>query len=349
MLGVVLVGFFSLQAILFRLPFPVPGISKGEIRDSRLDQIRGLAMIGIVLIHIHSYFAFFHPNEPNITHWTLFLSNLSRFSVPVFIFGSSLYLKKKDDYWKSKVFSLFLPYLAASIAGYFIKYDSKTILDFIFKLSVGQVFAPYYFVPLLFQFYIIFYLIPERLLSGINLRILTVVCVTLNFLSNVNLLNPFLPDWYHSISVFNYCAFFAFGLLIKDRKIIPSVSKNSSVYLLILFTFGIGLVVLAALSFSGVEVKNHHLFYPVFGFLILNRILPVSDSYSFNKALSFIGRNSLFIFLLHPFVIHSMHKFDPLSFGGPVLGYMITLILNVGIPCTIASVTTARKERLSNR
>lgn len=38
-----------------------------------------------------------------------------------------------------------------------------------------------------------------------------------------------------------------------------------------------------------------------------------------------------------------MHSFDPYTFGGPFLGYIVTMILNVGIPIGIAIIVQKGK------
>ncbi len=317
--GIVLTGFYALQVLIFKTPFQVPNFINQNTRDTRLDQIRGFAMIGIVMIHIHSYFYFFHPKEPNVTNWTLFLSNLSRFSVPVFVFGSSLYLKIKPGYWKTKFIGLVLPYTLASIVGYLIKYKDWAFLDFTLKLITGQVFAPYYFVPLLFQFYILFFILPSFLKEGRWLTITVVLFLFLNFLSK------------------------------QESFSTKHLSANRFQVLSVSITLSISVLILGSISFNGIEIKNHHHFYPIATVIIFHSILSNDESLIFVRLVSFIGKNSLFIFLIHPFVIHTMHSWDPYSFGGPIPGYLVTLFLNLSIPSVFALMIKTLQQRFSNR
>ncbi|TGN14546.1 acyltransferase family protein [Leptospira ilyithenensis] len=348
--GIVLTGFYALQVLIFKTPFQVPDFINQNTRDTRLDQIRGFAMIGIVMIHIHSYFYFFHPKEPNVTNWTLLLSNLSRFSVPVFIFGSSLYLKIKPGYWKTKFTSLVLPYTFASAVGYLIKYKEWAFLDFALKLITGQVFAPYYFVPLLFQFYILFFILPSFLKEGKWLTITVVLFLFLNFLSNINVFNGLLPTWYGPISILNYLGFFGLGLLLKQGSFSPKhLPSNRFQILSVSIVLCISVLIVGSLSFNGIEIKNHHLFYPIAMVIIFHSVLSNNENLLLVKLVSFIGKNSLFIFLIHPFVIHTMHSWDPYSFGGPILGYLVTLFLNLSIPSVIALMIKTLRQRFSNQ
>lgn len=348
LLGIVLVSLYGLIACFFRFPSTIPYSTARGTRDGRLDQMRGIAMIGIVCIHIHSYFAFFHPEDFAITKWTLFISNLSRFSVPVFIFGSSLYLNQKDDYWQSKFKSLLLPYTFACVLGYLIKYQSYSITDFTIRYLTGSIFAPFYFVPLLIQFYIIYFFLPKRFMTDSMLKLFLSASLIVNLLSNLNSFNNLLPDWYEPLSIFNFIFFFFLGLFLKSN----SVSNSSKIQyqlesLIILFLCGI--VILYIFTLQNINLKNHHLAYPLLAILILNHLLPLSAGNLIYRSLAFIGKNSLYIFLLHPFVIHYMHAIDPYFFVNPFLGFFITLALNLGIPSGVAYLITYRLQISSNR
>ncbi|PJZ44175.1 acyltransferase family protein [Leptospira brenneri] len=349
LLGIILAGLGSLYLWAFKLPYSIPHPqTSSHGRETRFDVLRGFAMIGIVMIHIHSYFQFFHPADTSVIRTTLFFSNLSRFSVPLFILTSAIFLRKKEGYWVSKIKNLLIPYTLASIIGYFIKYNDYTVLEFLQFYILGKVFAPFYFVPLLMQFYIFFYIFEKFLLNHQYTKVLLLVTFLVNLASNLGIFDSILPKDYHSISIFNYIFFFQLGIQIglsKDEKHRPT--ENVS-FLFGTFFFVFLFFLICFSGVYGIDFKNHHLIYPSFVFLAIWEILP-----KFNQKLativSFIGNNSLFIFLLHPFVIHTMHSFDPYSFGGPFLGYIVTLILNVGIPTGIAVIVQKGKSLYQSR
>ncbi len=346
--GFVFVGLYGIVGLVFQFPRTLPYSISTSLRDERLDQMRGLAMIAIVSIHIHSYFSFFHPNDRNITFYTLFLSNLSRFSVPVFIFGSSLFLKVRPDFWMNKFKSLLLPYSLASLAGYFIKYQNYSILDFSIRYLTGSVFAPYYFVPLLFQFYLIFFLIPKQLFVGRRLNFFIILSLILNVLSNIGIFDKLMPAWYAPISIFNYIFFFALGIYIRNGKT-QLIKSEKTMRIALVCLFLCFLVLILFFSLKQIDFKNHHLVYPILIIFLLNSLFNSESKNVFSVALSFIGRNSLYIFLLHPFVIHQMHAFDPYVLINPYFGYIITLILNVGIPSFVAYLITYPWGNFSNQ
>lgn len=281
-------------------------------------------MIGIVIIHIHSYFAFFHPKE-EVVRYTLSLSNLARFSVPVFILSSGAFLKLGEGYWQKKLKSLFLPFLLASLLGYFLKYQNKSVLEFVFKFFTGSVFAPYYFVPLLFQFYLLFQILRGRIVLPI-----LVLALLLNLVSNLGLIP--LPSPFREMSFLNFVFFFCLGITYKRFFYDPNPKITSHHWILISALS----VLIVFLSYGlGIELKNHHLGYPICMFFVLVWIGNQISANWFKATISYVGKNSIAVFLLHPFVIHLMHMFDPFALGGPVLGYAITLFLNVAIPLLV--------------
>ncbi|PJZ83346.1 acyltransferase family protein [Leptospira harrisiae] len=336
LLGIILTGLAALYIWVFQIPYSLPHpLASNEGRESRFDVLRGFAMIGIVIIHIHSYFQFFHPNDSVVIRTTLFFSNLSRFSVPLFILTSAIFLRKKTGYWTSKVKNLLLPYTLASIAGYLIKYHNYNILEFLQFYSLGKVFAPYYFVPLLLQFYIFYYVFEKILTNRAISKPVLIVSILLNLSSNLGFFDSILPKEYHSISIFNYIFFFVLGIQLGFSHEQKNKAKAEVSLLLGILT----LVFLFLLTlFSGVyfsDFKNHHMVYPIFFFLLIWELIPKFNK-TFSNWISFVGNQSLFIFLLHPFVIHTMHSIDPYALGGPFIGYIVTLVLNVGIPILTA-------------
>lgn len=344
LLGIILTGFGALYLWVFQVPYSLPHpLPTKQGRESRFDILRGFAMIGIVMIHIHSYFQFFHPADELVIKTTLFFSNLSRFSVPLFILTSAIFLRKKKGYWISKLKNLLLPYTFASIIGYLVKYNNYHLLEFLQFFCLGKVFAPFYFVPLLIQFYILFYLFEKLLTNRKISKLILFLSFVTNLASNLGFFDRILPADYHSISILNYNFFFILGIqigLAEEKQNKPKT--DVSILFGTLTLMFIGFLMLFSFAYS-VDFKNHHLIYPIFFFFVLWEVIP-KISKTICNWISYIGNNSLFIFLLHPFVIHMMHSFDPYIFGGPFLGYIVTLTLNVGIPIVTAIIIQKGKS-----
>lgn len=61
------------------------------------------------------------------------------------------------DYWRPKIFSLLIPYLGVSFLAACIKLQTlPSITEYLNGILLGSWCAPYYFVPLLVSFYLMF-------------------------------------------------------------------------------------------------------------------------------------------------------------------------------------------------
>jgi hypothetical protein len=357
-----IIGLLLLLLLLLQKPFRdfLIGSSKSSAnskikeRSQAIDILRGFAMCGIVLIHVDSYILYYHP-ENSITFFSRAVANLSRFSVPTFIISSGIFLswKTKREFWKARLIHLILPYSIFCMAGYFTKYpptDGWTT-DFVVRYFSGSIFEPYYYVPLLLQFYFLYSLFfKENHLWNSNLRYIVLFsALILNLLSN-----HFLPESetlkkIEPLLFSNFIFFFALGVLSKpilsssllfsyffnQIKIKYSLYLLSGIYIIYIITTTIQ----TRFGFS-----NHFIFYPIVSFLILFN-LGIKMEKSNNKAVltinqifSHIGKNSLFIFLAHPILIHILHAFDPFSLGGKYISYFIIFVLNISIPLGIGEI-----------
>lgn len=303
-----------------------------KIRDNRLDFIRGLAMSGIVMIHVNSYFEFFHSLETAPVLLTLVLSNLSRFSVPVFIFSAGYFSRDKSfvEYWKPKIFSIFIPYLIFSTIGFFVKFPNWDFSNFVNCILFGKSLTPYYFIPLLFQFYLLYYAI-LKFIPPQNMWLVSIIALLSNILSNEGYLN-LLPLSYEPISIFNFIFFFVIGIQFSKLGFNKIENTKYELFIVrILFFVSFCYVVYISI-FNLVHLKNHTILYPCLTFMFLYslKVIPwISDK------MSIVGKESMGIFLLHPFLIHFMHAVDPYFWGGSYLSILIVWILNIILPLII--------------
>ncbi len=319
-------------------------------RNTAIDFTRGIAMISIVLIHIDSYFQFFHPNDFE-TYITRLIANFSRFCVPAFIFSSGFFLSYKgaNPYWTSKLKSLFLPYLIISIIGYFTKYPPFEFFETIVKkIIMGQVFQPYYYVALLFQFYFLFAVFFKNYKSWSKTKFSLILFFSalINFWSNHYFPKPneFVKS-IEAISFTNYIFYFVLGLsaktLLTNKMDFLNAIKPLRVKLILSISAFLYLIPVTYYTFKmKIEVSNHFLFYPIVSFVLITYLgLYFETRTNFLKKLydvfCFIGENSLAIFLLHPMTIHLMHTFDPYSLGGKYISYFVTLAINIILPLLV--------------
>ena len=313
-------------------------------RSGALDAIRGISMIGIVLIHVHSYISYYHP-EDSILNFTRSIANLSRFSVPIFIITSGIHLSFKGyrEYVNARLYHLILPYTIFCFIGYPTKYSLSldSLHDFGFRYITGTIFEPYYYIPLILQFYILFFLFEKFFSqSAIRLWLLLGISFGINFLSNL-----FFPKGnFLELSTFtNFIFFFSLGYsgrnLLRNPKYFLNYFETNQLKWLLLFILAlcIGTILFFTLS-AGFALSNHSLLYPTICFFLMY-YLSIQREIKGKKAifsiLEYIGKNSLFIFLGHPIFIHIQHSWDPYAFGGRELSWLVILFLNLGVPLSI--------------
>jgi probable poly-beta-1,6-N-acetyl-D-glucosamine export protein len=351
--GIILLVFLILIFPSFKKLFILNNdslLTKPE-RNKAIDFTRGIAMTAIVVIHIDSYFQFFHPTDIE-TYYTRMIANLSRFCVPAFILSSAFFLSYKGAnlYWTGKLKSLFIPYVIIAVIGFFTKYPPFSFFQEILpKLLLGQVFQPYYYVVLLFQFYFLYVAFFKNISTWSQKKF--VLVLVLSALINV-WSNHFFPKtnvFFQTIEVISFTNFlFYFVLGLSAKRIFTSkveflepFQKNKFYKWAILISILLYLIPVIYFTFTTkIEVSNHFLFYPIVCFLLITLLGLFFESKSLQteklfSIFCYIGENSLAVFLLHPMVIHLMHMFDPYYLGGFYSSYIITLVLNLVIPLAV--------------
>ncbi|MBM9578048.1 acyltransferase [Leptospira sp. 201903070] len=337
-------------------------------RSESIDFIRGLAITGIVFIHVNSYFQYFGADQSASTA-TLTLSNLARFSVPAFILSSGIFLKYTNfrDYWKSKILSLILPYFFASLLAAYVKLGTAPDLEtFVYGLLLGTWCAPYYFVPLLFSFYLVFPLFSKiQTKLGSNNAVFSILFSSLivNLTSN-HIFSFFAEGPVRTIEPIlftGFLFFFTFGMLagkwfrqpksfltLSEEKCSPLPYSLKTILWVGIFVYLFGLFM--AGFFWKFDSSNHLLFYPLGMFLALFFWAEKAQSQRRHKTLirvfSFLGKNSMGIFLLHPILIHLMHARSPFEWGNTFSWFWIpiTALVNVLLPLCVWLVVTKLLE-----
>lgn len=334
-------------------------------RNSAIDLVRGIAMCGIVLIHVHSYIQYYHPKD-SLLWFSGSIANLSRFSVPVFILTSGIFLswKGSSSFWKSKLWQLGIPYVVFGSIGFFIKFplSENWVLDFFQKFLLGTIYEPYYYIPLLFQLYIIYSLFGNHSGDwGNPLKwFFFFSSLSLNLLSN-----HFFPvsgywQFIEPLIFSNFIFFFLFGILARpilsgSYLFYSQFSSNQLSIYIICSTIFYMVYTLYLTLYTGTEFSNHLIFYPIASFLWLFSLCIQLESSASRSSkwlvsiFSTIGKNSLFVFLAHPILIHLFHAFDPYTFGGRYGSYWIILILNLLIPLGIGEIYQLALKKIFSR
>jgi hypothetical protein len=246
-----------------------------------------------------------------------------------------------------------IPYSLLGLVGFLIKYPISDgwIFEFLKKFFLGTIYEPYYYIPLLFQFYLLYALFFKHSNAwSISQKWAYFIC---SLITNP-ISNQFFPtggNWQfiEPLVFSNFLFFFVFGLIAKpilsESTELLALFSDKKIKLTLYFTTILYVVYLILLTFTtGTGFSNHLIFYPIVCFLLLlyGCINLEKNSSSFSKIivsiLSYIGKNSLFVFLVHPILIHLFHAYHPFTFGGKYLSYFVIFILNLIIPLGVGEI-----------
>lgn len=182
-------------------------------RYYELDALRGLSIIGVLLIHISaSYFG-------NQDVFALLINQISRFAVPAFLFLSGIGLtlgnKYSGDYWffickqLSKVIPLFLVW---NLIYFFTFSESTSIFGFILGFTLGTNYYHLYYVPITIFLYLIFPLLLKMTKKTYGIWVslgITITSQLIALFTGMTLLNL------HQ-NFFNWLFYFVFGIWMAD-------------------------------------------------------------------------------------------------------------------------------------
>lgn len=174
-------------------PASIPAPSRP--RSAYIDTLRGVAIFGVAIIHFGG--SFVNPGNA----WTpsfylgLITGQVFNFAVPLFVFLSGLLAAGPAkgtlwDYYRGRLVRIFIPYLAASIASFFLlnHMPEWEALEGVGahatwlarKLFYYGVEPTLYFVPLILQLYLLQPLLkalPRWIQSATGVRVETIVVI----------------------------------------------------------------------------------------------------------------------------------------------------------------------------
>lgn len=271
----------------------------------QIDTIKGLSILAVVIIHT-CYLLLPLYNKLYNTITLSLINNFFRFAIPVFLFSSGLLLKPFvwDKYavlkfYSSKFIRIGIPYILICVILWILGYNNSASL---LKLIItGDIAVPFYFIPVLFQLYLIYPILDY--LRRINPSLL----LTVSFIvSTVSFFSPSTWEWGGVSLLWQYLIFFVYGMVRKDilnSKISPIWREFIWIYLILQLLS----VLLVQLMYSEIGVifpMNLYNFQILFGFGFIfttinilhsqNKLKPISQ-----KLIAPLGRISLWIFLLH--------------------------------------------------
>ncbi|MGQ2965159.1 acyltransferase [Methylophilus sp.] len=196
-------------------------------RIGYFDVLRGLAIIGVVAIHVSgSGTQVMHAASD--VYLTIFWRNFWNFSVPLFLSISGYFLAKKTftkhgdylNFLSKQVPKVYLPFLFWSFICLLLAVATKSAVSSeLFKLLTFQSSGPYYFIALIIQYYLLLPILKHLAnLKGLIASVAVSLTATyfifhLRYISGIDL-----PLIIYAGNFVTWLMFFVFGIYIGSTN-----------------------------------------------------------------------------------------------------------------------------------
>ncbi len=290
-------------------------------RHDFFDYLRGLAILAVILIHIGDNF--YVEGSGNIL-FIKFINNISRFAVPFFLICSGVLLLRAASFKKfiqKKIFRNFLPYLLLTMAVG-VYYDIG-VLKIIHGFFAGSASAPYYYMGILLQFYLLYPFLEKYSKKKYFLHITFLISIVSFFIEQT---------WvFYGIPLFpRYLFLFTYGISQKEKFLSEKFKLSLKEK-----TFWIMLVVYYVVFalYSQEYLYNIRVFYAIALFNLLFLAKDWIKNIPSYSLFCYLGRNSLWIYLIHFFIVQAI--FPTVKQVSDNFYFQYIYFVIVGVPVSI--------------
>lgn len=262
------------------------------------DFIKGIAMLAVILIHTLLLFKLFHKGNEQLIFIT---NNLLRFAVPVFLICTGVLLNPKSvanrngivTFYLKKIVSIFLPYLfATSVVALYFHADVKS---FFYLLFTGKAQAPYYYIVVLMQLYLIYPILVRVRKQQLLIGSLVISLVSYFIKSSWNL--------YDMPLFFPYLYFFSYGIVKREYYLTNNKEHT--------FDWNFLIVILAYIICLIIKPEYYFNMVYLYGIAVWGIFSAVQNKLKkswITRFIAEIGKVSLLIFLVHFIIVLFMYK-----------------------------------------
>lgn len=286
-----------------------------------INYLRAIAIIGVLIIHCTDHTGAVHKLN-GLTFSLIYIEELVRFAVPMFVFvsGFVLYNKYKTelpmkDFYKRRFMGILIPYLIFSVLycivdtklGLTSSLDINSVIASIFNFNAS---GQFWFIRLILAFYI-FYpaIVAYYKIIKDHFGIYMPTAILLSILI-MNLFLAFIPSFKIPLEIiFKYLLYFLFGIYANDNyeQICRSLEKISMKKIMLLSILILGLPLFSMLYYVDVRCGTQ-----------FSNLIP----YYYQLALisAYILHLSIFIFCLHQLLVYKpnigiLQKIGEYSYG----------------------------------
>lgn len=316
LLTLFVIGVPTFRHLFFHTPTRVQNALFHE-RIAVFDILKGISITAVIVIHV-VYVFLINSRWENHPLFFLWINNVSRFAIPIFLICSGVLLTEEKTirgwvhFFQKKAIRIFLPFLFANLVLAFHFHSS--FAQFWYDLISGNALVPYYFIVVLAQCYALYPLL-------IRARHTSWLLPLAFLISLASFLIP--PTWELGgfPMVFQYLFFFVYGIVRKNEILSFSEARNQ----LWKWDTLIGADVAIAFVFPGL-FYNARFFYGIAVFWILVLVLHQKKSSRFStRFFALVGTNSLWIYLTHFPVVILLFRLGMRFFAQHELAFFLVL------------------------
>ena len=312
-----------------------------------IDVLKALAIGAVILIHTTSTSFQFYP--PNSKTWITLVSidQILRFSVPLFVALSGYLLALKylqnplslKEFFKRRVFRIFPPYLFWTLIIFLylrlLTQEPNPHFPLWEIILLGKADYHLYFVPMIFQLYLLFPLILKAYKKSFQITLFSALAIqsafyTITTLAGLNLIkfNFKFDDQLQYILPITWIFYFVLGIFLADSSLSKKVQKTTKFISLSFLLGGLILSIADTLSTFGLtqnlNIATRSTRFPVLiyatgaistAFVYKDLLLKIPRHIF--STLKWFGQRSYSIYLLHTIVLRiayeRIHSNSPLK------------------------------------
>lgn len=273
-------------------------------RYKELDMLRGIAIIGVLIIHITS------PMVRNGDTIGLLFNQISRFSVPAFLVLSGLGLTLSDsladgyvNFLRKQLTKIILAYVSWSIVYFVFSGPPYSIVSFFKGLFFGSNYYHLYYVPVIIALYVTYPIIVRFSKNSVGLLVVLFVTILSQMADGFTGLNIF----NNPLNIFNWLFYFAFGIWMAidfDKKM-SEIKKRRKIILLLLF---LSLIIIGLEIFYTGATTTMRPSVILYSVMCILWVFSLSWNNIKNQQLIELSKASYGIYLSHVFVLTVYEK-----------------------------------------
>ena len=305
--------------------------SKNWVRE--INYLRAIAILGVLIIHTTDHTCLINKFT-GLTFSLIYIEELVRFAVPMFVFVSGFVLHNKyksnlpmKDFYKKRLLVILIPYLIFSVLycivnAYLNLIPALTLNSIISSIFNFNASGQFWFIKLILTFYIFYPAIIayyEIIKDHFGIHTPTILLLSISMIYLFGLFEPSLKFTVYSVSPLTYLIYFIFGIYINDNYDLIcqslerfSIRQNTLLNILILIFpfFSMFAVVDLRCStqfsnlipyYNQLILISTHILHICIIIFCLHLLLVYKPNI---RILEKIGEYSYGIFIIHPFFLN---------------------------------------------